>query len=208
MLTIVLIQSVGGKYTPELKGTSVEMPYEGEYTQEMYAQHMIDEYIEMGVDPKDVWPQSFNVDDVKYWVDNTDFGEQAVFLDNNYDLSEDYTLYLADAANSGINIVAPPMFMLVKHDESADFGMAESDYAAYAKSVGLDIITWTLERTGPSPSGVQGWYWQTTADLDRTEGSKYELLYVLAYDVGILGIFSDWPAPVTFFANCMDLMLR
>jgi len=61
-------------------------------------------------------------------------------------------MYLTDAANSGIQIVAPPMFMLVKHDESADFGMAESDYAAFAKSVGLDIITWTLERTGPSPS--------------------------------------------------------
>jgi len=40
------------------------MPYECEY-----AQKIIDEYIEMGVDPKDVWPQSFNVDDVKYRVD-------------------------------------------------------------------------------------------------------------------------------------------
>lgn len=206
--SIELIMSLGGKYTPELKSPSVDMPYEGEYTQEMYAQQMIDEYIEMGVDPNDVWPQSFNVDDVIYWVENTDFGDQAVFLDNNYDLSRDYTAYLTDAASAGVKIVAPPMFMLIKQDDSADFGMAESDYASFAKSQGLDIITWTLERTGPSPTGVNGFYWQTTADLDRTEGSKYELLYVLAYEVGILGIFSDWPAPVTFFANCMNLMLR
>jgi len=28
---------------------------------------------------------------------------------------------------------------------------------------------------------------------------------VLAQDVGVLGIFSDWPAPVTFYAYCMGL---
>jgi glycerophosphoryl diester phosphodiesterase len=26
---------------------------------------------------------------------------------------------------------------------------------------------------------------------------------VLAKDVGILGIFSDWPATVTYYANCV-----
>jgi len=33
----------------------------------------------------------------------------------------------------------------------------------------------------------------------------YELLDVLAQDVGIVGIFSDWPATVTYYANCMGL---
>jgi glycerophosphoryl diester phosphodiesterase len=28
---------------------------------------------------------------------------------------------------------------------------------------------------------------------------------VLARDVGVLGIFSDWPAAVTFYANCTGL---
>ena len=42
---------------------------------------MIDEYIELGVDPKDVWPQSFNDEDVIYWIQNTDYGDQAVALD-------------------------------------------------------------------------------------------------------------------------------
>ena len=27
----------------------------------------------------------------------------------------------------------------------------------------------------------------------------------LAKEVGILGIFSDWPATVTYYANCMGL---
>ena len=65
--SIELIKSFNGKFTPELKAADVEMPYEGDYSQEDYAQQMIDDYIEAGVDPKDVWPQSFNTDDVIYW---------------------------------------------------------------------------------------------------------------------------------------------
>jgi len=30
-------------------------------------------------------------------------------------------------------------------------------------------------------------------------------LHVLAKDVGVMGVFSDWPATTTFYANCMDL---
>jgi hypothetical protein len=29
---------------------------------------------------------------------------------------------------------------------------------------------------------------------------------VLAQDVGILGIFSDWPGTVTYYANCVGLV--
>ena len=34
------------------------------------------------------------------------------------------------------------------------------------------------------------------------------VLDVLARQVGIIGIFSDWPAAVTYYANCMGLGLR
>ena len=33
----------------------------------------------------------------------------------------------------------------------------------------------------------------------------FHLLHVLAQDVGIEGIFSDWPATTTYYANCMGL---
>jgi glycerophosphoryl diester phosphodiesterase len=33
----------------------------------------------------------------------------------------------------------------------------------------------------------------------------YKALDVLARKVGIEGIFSDWPATVTYYANCMGL---
>jgi glycerophosphoryl diester phosphodiesterase len=42
--SIELFKELGVKMTPELKSPSVEMPYEGDYTQEKYAQQMIDEY--------------------------------------------------------------------------------------------------------------------------------------------------------------------
>ena len=31
------------------------------------------------------------------------------------------------------------------------------------------------------------------------------MLDVLARDVGVRGVFSDWPATVTYYASCMGL---
>ena len=42
-------------------------------------------------------------------------------------------------------------------------------------------------------------------DAIDNDGDKYEVLDVLARDVGIRGMFSDWPASVTYYANCMGL---
>lgn len=38
----------------------------------------------------------------------------------------------------------------------------------------------------------------------NNDGDMLEVLDVLAKDVGIIGIFFDWPATVTYYANCMD----
>jgi glycerophosphoryl diester phosphodiesterase len=65
--SIELFKDLGVKMTPELKSPSVPMPF-GTYTQEQYAQQMIDEYKAAGVSPKDVWPQSFDLRDVLYWI--------------------------------------------------------------------------------------------------------------------------------------------
>lgn len=75
-----------------------------------------------------------------------------------------------------------------------------------AKTAGLSLITWTLERSGNLADGNGGWYYQTTNGPElNSEGATMEVLHVLAKDVGILGIFSDWPATVTYYANCMGL---
>ena len=44
------------------------MPYEGTYTQAMYAQQMIDEYKAAGINPRDIFAQSFDIADIRYWL--------------------------------------------------------------------------------------------------------------------------------------------
>jgi glycerophosphoryl diester phosphodiesterase len=48
-------------------------------------------------------------------------------------------------------------------------------------------------------------YYQTTLAAIENDGDILVTLDVLAKQVGVLGIFSDWPATVTFYANCMGL---
>ena len=35
------------------------------------------------------------------------------------------------------------------------------------------------------------------------EGQMLQALHVLANDVGVRGVFSDWPGTVTYYANCL-----
>lgn len=38
----------------------------------------------------------------------------------------------------------------------------------------------------------------------RREGDKLISLDVLVQDVGVISVFSDWPATVAFYDNCMQ----
>ncbi len=204
--SIELFKQLGVKMTPELKEASVEMPYEGDYTQQDYAQQMIDEYKAAGVAPEDVYAQSFNLDDVRYWIEHeAQFGEQAVFLDDRVYTDPGFVATLADMehlAGQGVEIIAPPMWALVELNAHGE--IVPSDYARFAKAAGLDIITWTLERSGLLNEGG-GWYFQTTNDAINNDGDTMDTLHVLAKEVGVLGVFSDWPGTVTYYANCMGL---
>ncbi|WP_104987088.1 glycerophosphodiester phosphodiesterase family protein [Sorangium cellulosum] len=204
--SIALFSSLGVKFTPELKAPEVEMPYEGDYDQEAYAQQMIDEYKDAGVDPASVFAQSFRLDDVLYWIEREpEFGAQAVYLDERVDTPEGYETAVAGMqglADQGVKIVAPPLFALVTLDEEKK--IVPSDYAEAARAAGLEIITWTLERSGPLSTGG-GYYYQSVADRIDNDGDTMVMLDVLARDVGVRGVFSDWPATVTYYANCMGL---
>jgi hypothetical protein len=54
-------------------------------------------------------------------------------------------------------------------------------------------------------TGSPEFYYQTTLDALHNDGDILVTLDVLARQVGILGIFSDWSATVTYYANCMGL---
>ena len=208
--SIALLDGLGVDFTPELKAPSVAMPYEGDYSQAKYAQALIDDYTAAGIDPARVFAQSFSLDDVLYWIaEAPKFGDQAVFLDGRYgDNGFDHTNPASwspgmdELAERGVNILAPPLWMLV--GLNGDGEIVPSDYARAAKAAGLDLIAWTLERSGPLVNGG-GWFYQTIAGATDNDGVTYELLDVLARDVGVRGVFSDWPATTTYYANCMGL---
>lgn len=206
--SIALFRDLGARFTPELKSPSVEMPFNG-FTQEDYAQKLVDEYVAAGVPASDVWLQSFNLEDVLYWIEAApEFGAQAVYLMDEYDI-EDYSPMdpatwpntMEELKAMGVNYIAPPTWMLVTLENGK---IVPSELAIQAKASDLKIITWTIERSGPLVNGG-GWYYQSIADAVTSDGMMYELIDVLAQDVGVEGIFSDWPATVTYYANCMGL---
>ncbi|WGH80393.1 glycerophosphodiester phosphodiesterase family protein [Jannaschia ovalis] len=206
--SIALFDAMGADFTPELKSPSVEMPHEG-FSQQDYAQKLIDEYKAAGIDPSRVWAQSFNLDDVLYWIENEpEFGAQAVYLMDEYDI-EGYSPMdratwpntMAELKGMGVNVIAPPLWMLVTVEDGQ---IVPSALANAANEADLQIITWTLERSGPLGGGG-GWYYQSIEEVTDNDGVAFELLDVLAQDVGVIGVFSDWPATVTYYANCMGL---
>ena len=204
--SIELISNLGAKFTPELKAPSVTMPYEGNYTQEMYAQQMIDEYKALRIPSSHVFAQSFNLNDVLYWLGHEPrFGAQAVYLDDRVDAAGGYDIAVAampEIAAKGVRIIAPPMWALVTLDAAGK--IVPSTYATAARSAGLDIITWTLERSGPLATGG-GYYFQSVTGAVDNDGDTFTMLDVLAQQVKVRGIFSDWPATVTYYANCKGL---
>jgi glycerophosphoryl diester phosphodiesterase len=198
---IALFKQLGVKMTPELKSPSVPMPFDG-FSQAAYAQKMIDEHKAARVPARDVWAQSFDINDILYWVRNEPaFGRQAVYLDDanvpaDVPTFEQLRAYRAQ----GIRIVAPPLWVLLQADSSGN--LLPSAYARNARAAGLDIITWSLERSGILADGNNGSYYQTYDAAIKREGDMFRMLDVLAQDIGVIGVFSDWPATVSFYANC------
>ncbi len=211
--SIELFRSLGAKFTPELKSAAVEMPHEG-FSQEDYAQKLVDEFKEAGVPPSDVWLQSFDLSDILYWIEaEPEFGAQAVYLDDRYEAEDEdeglidpmdaatFRPTMQELHDMGVRYLAPPLWMLVT---AADGEIVPSVYAEEAKAAGLNLIAWSLERSGPLATGG-GWYYQSIAEVTDSDGDMFELVDALAQDVGVEGIFSDWPATTTFYANCMGL---
>jgi glycerophosphoryl diester phosphodiesterase len=210
--SLALNERNGVKHTPELKSGDTDRIKAIFGGQAQYAQKMIDELKESGVDPKDAWLQSFNLDDVLYWIEHAPaFGRQAVYLD-----SIDPTVtppiprlsveQLQKIRSQGVRIFAPPMPALLDVDAAGN--VVPSQYARDIRGAGLKIITWTFERAdlreGASKAGFY-YYFDPQGRAIRKDSDMYKALDVLARDVGILGIFSDWPATVTYYANCMGL---
>lgn len=205
--SIQLFANAGLKMTPELKQPDVLMPYQGSYSQQHYAQQLVDEYKAAAVAPSQVFLQSFNYQDIEYWLQHEpEFGRQAVWLDGRYEQpgfdpmqAASWQPSMAELKAAGLAIIAPPLWVLVAEQDDA---IVPSAYAKAARQAGLKIIAWSLERSRPLAGGAD-WYYQSLPTLANSDATVLQLLDVLARDVGVIGVFSDWPATTTFYANCL-----
>ena len=209
--SIALFRSLGARMTPELKRPEVPMPFDG-MTRQRYAQQLIDEYVRAGVPAAEVFPQSFDLEDVLYWIGNVPaFGANAIWLDGrnpremhaNPPSAADFE----KLRDRGVKTIAPPIATLLSSGEAAgDF--EPSEYALRARAAGLEIVTWTLERSGRIAEDVLadrgGFYYGSVAESLRGDGDVFPIVHALAVRVGVAGLFTDWPATTTFYANCMS----
>ncbi|MFW2177398.1 MULTISPECIES: glycerophosphodiester phosphodiesterase family protein [unclassified Moraxella] len=209
---LTLFKQMNVKVTPELKQPTITMPHNG-YTYDNYRKQLIDTLKQFNYTADQTIVQSFNLDDIKYWIaNNPDYAKTAVFLMDDSNASKDGMTFdpqnpntwkysMAELKAMGVQNLAPATWLLVTN---ANGKIAPSEFAKQAKAQGFGLITWTIERSGPLASGG-GWYYTGINALTNNDGDVYHLVDVLAKEVGVKGIFSDWPATTTYYANCNGL---
>ena len=219
--SIALNKKNGVKHTPELKAGDAATIARVFGSQEKYAQALINELIANGVRPKDAYPQSFNPNDILYWVKNTAYGDQAVFLVDYNTTTDNIVLFdttgkqllTRDEQNAffkslrraGVKIVAPSYNALLTVQGSQ---IVPSVFAKDLRAMGFDIISWSFERVDlrKGAAGVGSYYdFDPTGAAIKKDSDMYKALDVLAKDVKLIGMFSDWPGTVSYYASCMGM---
>jgi len=200
---IALLKPTGVNFIPELKETALPPGL----SLEAYRRRIVDGYREAGVSPERVYLQSFDLETIRFWRGYApEYARNAVWLDGRYkergfDPAHPERLVptMEELAAEGLRYLSPPLWVLLALD--GEGRIVPSAYARAARKAGLELIPWTLERSGPLASGG-GWYYQSVRPAIRTDGDVYRALDVLVNEVGIYAVFSDWPATVAFFDAC------
>ena len=206
--SIALFRSLGTAMTPELKAPSVAMPFEGTYTQTDYARAIVDDYRLAGIPPSDVFLQSFDIDVHREWITYApEFSPYAIL---GVEPSAEVTTqnYLDSIRQEGIRTVAAPTSMLLNLDNSGR--IVATQFAKDLRAAGIEIVAWTLERSGRIQDGrIEGnasdFYLGSMLPSLENDGDVYRIIDALNLQVGVIAIFSDWPATVTYYANCVGL---
>jgi len=207
--SITLFRELGVAMTPELKVPADTPAFTSEFTLNDYASALLEAYRSAGIAPAELWPQSFDLNVVQYWLQAyPEFAAQIVWLDGRYaDATFDpadpdsWSPSMAELRSLGLRHLAPPIPVLLTVENGS---IVPSAYARAARAAGLELITWTLER--PGTIGTDGgFYLSPLRGALEDEGDIFKVLDVLAQDAGVIGVFSDWPATTTFYANCLGL---
>lgn len=208
--SIALADALGLDMTPELKTPKAEMPFEGDYTVAAFADQLVDEYRAAGIPPSRVRMQTFDPDVIRHWLRTApDYAANAVWL---VAATPEHRALEAEALaalrEEGFRTLAPPTSMLLDLDDEGR--IVASAFAKRVKAAGLALVAWTLERSGRIRDGtIEGrrrdFYLDPVLPALSNDGDVYRVIHALHTEVGVEAIFSDWPAAVTFYANCMGL---
>lgn len=206
--SIALFKSLGTTMTPELKAPSVAMPFEGTYTQADYARAVVDDYRLAGIRPSDVFLQSFDIDVHREWTTYAPEFSQYAILGVVPSAEVKTQNYIDAIRQEGIKTVAAPTSMLLTLDKAGY--IVATQFARDLRAAGIEIIAWTLERSGRIQDGlIEGnasdFYLGSMLPNLVNDGDIYRVIDALNVQVGVRAIFSDWPATVTYYANCVGL---
>jgi len=205
--SIALFDQLGVGMTPELKAAQVTMPFRDGFTQQHYARQMIEEYRAAGIPASRVWPQSFALADIELWLhEYPEFGAQAIYLDDRYEQpgfdprdASTWQPGMQELRQRGVRILGAPIPFLLDLQQGR---IVASPYATSARAAGIELIAWTIERSGDLENGG-GFYHSSIASAVRGKGDLYPVLDALARKARVRAVFSDWPATVSYYANCM-----
>lgn len=204
--SIKLFSSLNVNMVPELKVPEVSMPFNG-LNRERYGQQFINDYIDANINPMRLFPQSFHLEDIINWRKySPKYSQQAVYLDGRYEQgnseienTQAFLPLFKTLEEHNVKYLAPPLWMFVKPNSQK---LTPSNYIKVAKSMGFDLIAWTLERSGTMENGG-GWYYQTANHLVNNEGFTFQFLDFLVNGVGVKAVFSDWPETISYYENCI-----
>ena len=203
-----LFRELGVAMTPELKGPAPDAQ-ETLVERAASARALLSAYQRAGISPQDVRLQSFFLDDLRTWLEaDPELGARAVWLIETAASKPPTPAELAARSEEGIRTLGVPIAMLLRLD--GDGELRASELALQARAVGLELIAWTLERSGRIRAGrVEGsdrdFYLDPVLPALGNDGDLYRVIHALATEVGVVGVFSDWPATTTYYANCFGL---
>lgn len=218
--SIKLFDQLQVQFIPELKAPDrlARVQVEDVFgSTQAYAQKFIDDYKTSGIRSTRVWPQSFQPESILYWLTaEPEFGRQAIMLDGrslqqlNPQAPTSFSPSMEEIRAMGIKVIASPLWMLIHVNDQGE--LEASAYAEFAKAADLKLVAWSVERSDMSQgsknrAGNLNWYYQFDHHPNHqvifTEGDVFKVIDVLAKKVGVIGIFSDWPETVSYYANCL-----
>ena len=216
--SIVLFQSFGAQFTPELLSQEFDKDADSDdntITHDDIRKRIVQDYIDAGVPPEEVFLQSAYLEDIEFWIEHfPEYGQNAVFVDDRmarykegWEKHEETVEAFEALTTKGIRTVSPGMPVLLDLDE--DGKLVPSTYAKNAQEAGLQLVTWThsavMNYSVPKKNGEDEddeEYEKRLTKVLRDPAQAMDVLDVLFQDVGIIRIQSDMPADVVFYDNC------